>query len=117
MPLDKIENMLSKLAHFLKKKKVTLKELQSLLGLLNFATSCIVPGRTFLRKLYDLTINVKFPHFKIRLTKEVKADMLVWVSFLQSFNGKCMFLHDNWTAHDSFHLFTDAASTGVVQQC
>jgi hypothetical protein len=103
--------ILSKIAFFMKKKKVTLKSLQSLLGLLNFAASCIVPGRIFLRRLYDLTVDISFPHFKIRLTNEAKADLAVWYSFLQSFNGKCMFLNDIWTHSHILHLFTDAAFT------
>jgi hypothetical protein len=100
----------------MKKKKVTLKSLQSLLGLLNFAASCIVPGRTFLRRLYDLTVGIRFPHFKIRLTNEAKADLAVWSSFLQSFNGKCMFLNDSWSHSHILHLFTDAASTAGLLQ-
>lgn len=43
LPEDKILKIRSKLNDFNRKCKVTLKELQSLLGLLNFATSCILP--------------------------------------------------------------------------
>ena len=52
LPQDKIEKILLKLNYFKCKKKATLRELQSLLGLLNFATAVVVPGRTFLRRLY-----------------------------------------------------------------
>jgi hypothetical protein len=61
--------------------------------------------------LYDLTVDIRFPHFKIRLTNEAKADLAVWSSFLQSFNGKCMFFNDSWSHSHILHLFTDAAST------
>ena len=63
------------------RKKVTLREIQSLNGLLNFACSVVVPGRAFLRRLIDLTKGVKSPHHFIRLSKSVKADLEIWQSF------------------------------------
>lgn len=40
-------------------KKVTLRQLQSLLGKLNFACRAVVPGRAFCRWLIDATVGVK----------------------------------------------------------
>lgn len=111
LPEDKVTKIRSKLNQFKCRKKVMLKELQSLLGLLNFATVCVVPGRTFLRRLYDLTVNVACPQFYIRLNAAARADLSMWHSFMQSFNGRCMFLNDNWISSESLNLFTDAAST------
>ena len=56
LPLEKIDKCLSLIANFLTRKKVTLKEIQSLTGMLNFACSVVVPGRAFLRRLIDLTV-------------------------------------------------------------
>jgi hypothetical protein len=42
--------------HYKSKRSITLRELQSLLGLLNFACSVIIPARAFLRRLFGLTI-------------------------------------------------------------
>lgn len=47
---------------FLYRKKVTLKELQSLYGLLNFACQA---GRAFLRRLFDLTRGLQKPHHRV----------------------------------------------------
>ena len=55
LPDDKITNCRDLLHEFDKKTKLTLRELQSLLGILNFACSVIVPGRPFLRRTIDLT--------------------------------------------------------------
>ena len=71
-------------------KKVTLKELQPLCGLLNFACSVVTPGRAFLRRLIDLTIGLRSEHHKIRLTQQVKAALHVCHSFLENFNGQCI---------------------------
>lgn len=44
------------------RKKITLHDLQWLIGLLNFACLVVVPGRTFLRRLIDLTCGLSKPH-------------------------------------------------------
>ena len=62
---------------FLLKKKVTLWEVKSLTGLLNFACSVVVPSRAFLQRLIDLTIGIKSPHHLIPLSREVKEDLKV----------------------------------------
>ena len=77
---------------FFSHTKVTLEELQSFIGLLNFACSIIKPGRVFLRRLIDLTIGVLRPTYFIRLTLEVKKDLRIWQQFLTSFNCQSMFL-------------------------
>jgi hypothetical protein len=49
----------------------------------------VVPaGRTFLRRIIDLAKGIQQPHYKRRLTKETKADLLAWSIFLDNFNGK-----------------------------
>jgi hypothetical protein len=111
LPLDKLEKTTNLLSDFLRRKKVTLKEVQSLCGLLNFACAVVSPGRAFLRRLIDLTIGVHAPHHFIRLNKEVKADLNIWQNFLAEFNGKCFFLDDNWNTSPQLNLYTDAAGS------
>ena len=53
LPRDKISKCMLLLEQFIHRKKVMLRELQSLIGFLNFACSVIVPGRAFLRRLID----------------------------------------------------------------
>lgn len=45
LPQDKLSKCLEIICEFLHRKKVTLKELQSLCGLLNFACQVVIPGR------------------------------------------------------------------------
>ena len=49
LPQEKIDKCVQCVAGFLSRKKLTLKELQSLICLLNFACSVVTPGRAFLR--------------------------------------------------------------------
>ena len=87
LPTEKILKCKDLISDFLKRKKVTLKEVQSLTGLLNFAHSVILPGRAFLCRLIDLTIGIQSPFHFIRLKKEVKADLRVWQKFLDEYKA------------------------------
>ena len=98
MPREKIEKCIQSIAI-----------VQSLLGLLNFACSVVVPGRAFLRRLIDLTRGISRPHFFIRLTRNVKNDLRMWQEFLSSFNGKSLFLDDHWSNNHKLNLYTDAS--------
>ena len=109
LPHDKIEKCVSLISELCHRKKVTLKEIQSLVGLLNFACSVIRPGRAFLHWLIDLTVDVSMPNHYIRLNKEVKEDLDLWLSFLSNFNGKSFFLEDTWLNSSKLNLFTDAS--------
>ena len=62
-----------------------------------------------MRHLKDLTIGIKSQHHFIRLNKEVKKDLNLWLTFLSDFNGKSFFIDDVWQSSDSLNLFTDAS--------
>ena len=111
LPNDKIEKCVNSIDALIKRKKATLRDIQSIVGLLNFACFVVTPGRPFLRRLIDLTVGVRSPFHKIRLSKEVKADLLVWHSILQNFNGKSFFLDDRWCNSEQLSLFTDSAGS------
>ena len=109
LPPDKLNKCSALLSDFLHRKKATLREVQSLTGLLNFACSVIVPGRAFLRRLIDLTVGIQSPHHLIRLSKDVKEDLKVWQSFLSNFNGRSFFLEETWYSSSKLDLYTDAS--------
>ena len=109
LPLDKIQKCVALITNFLSRKKVSLKEVQSLTGLLNFACSVVVPGCAFLRRLIVLTKGVKQSHHCIRISREVREDLRVWLSFLDHFNGKSFFLNEVWLSSQKLDLYTDAS--------
>ena len=114
LPQEKLDKCRELLSAFLPRRKVTLQEIQSLTSLLNFACAVVVPGRSFLRRLIYLTIGVRKAHFLIRLSREVKQDLLVWQSFLTGFNGALIFLTDQWTNSHQLELYTDASGAWVM---
>lgn len=109
LPEEKIDKIVGLLGEFKVKKKVTLRELQSLIGLLNFACSVIVPGRAFLRRLHDLTKGHSCPKFRITLNSEARADLQAWFNFVSNYNGKSCFLFQKWISSDVLKLYSDAA--------
>lgn len=111
LPEDKLQKCRTLLTAFYKRRKVTLRELQSLIGLLNFTCSVVLPGRAFLRRIIDLTKGLQRPHHRIRLTKQTKQDMLVWLHFLDNYNGRTFFINEKWEANPTLELFTDAAGS------
>ena len=86
LPKDKLEKGQKLISEFMTKEKVTLTELQSLTGFLNFTTSVILPGtcRPFLHKLINLSKGLRKHYYKARLTREVKHDLSIWLEFLNS---------------------------------
>ena len=73
-------------------RSVTLREPQSLIGLLNFWSSVATPGRAFLRRLIDLTAGVTLPHHYIRLNTELikcsvgASSWMNWISVEKPFH-------------------------------
>ena len=108
LPDDTLAQCRSLIHSFLNREKATLREIQSLVGVSSFSCS-VIPGRGFLRRLIDLTLHVTKPHFHIRLTRQVKLDLLTWQEFLAGLNGKTFFIDANFLTGDYVELFTDAS--------
>ena len=89
IPPEKTEKLKLILHQLLKKKKATLKEPQSATGLMSFCSKAIPSARAFIRHLFDLMEPLTKPYHKIRLNLEVKADISLWLEFLDNFNGQC----------------------------
>ena len=109
LPTEKVEKCKSEISAMLLKDKATLKEIQSIVGLLNFVYAVILPGIAFLRRLIDLTIGLKAPFHRRRLTKEVKADLNLWLSFLAEYNGVSTLPANVIFSTHEIGLFTDAS--------
>ena len=99
------------LTDFHKRQKSTLRELQSLTGLLNFTGSVVSLGRAFLRRLFDLTKGVRRPHHRIRLSKACRKDISVWLTFLEHFSGRTVFVDEEWLSHAPLKLYPDPAGS------
>ena len=88
LPQEKLAKALSLVNRMAKCRKVILRDLLSLIGLLSFACLVVSAGRSFLRRLLNLTVGVTRLHHYVTLNSEARADLYAWKIFLHSFNGK-----------------------------
>ena len=114
IPHDKIEQLIgiikTVLAH---KQSVTLKEMQSLLGSLNFVCRAVAPGRPFCRRLINSTCGVTKSYHHIKIKSGMRKDLSMWLKFLSDFNGISMFNDSFWSFNTDICLHTDSsAATG-----
>ena len=89
VPVEKCNKAIAMLQYVVQQRKVTIRQIQRLAGLLNFLNKAIVPGRTFTRSLYDKLRmkdskgNLLKPHHHVYLTKRNVLDCQIWQLFLQ----------------------------------
>ena len=114
IPLDKLDKAVNLIDSILSKKsgKVTLNQLQKVCGFLNFLGRCVIPGRAFTRRLYVYTANDKLkPHHHIRVNSEMRADLCMWLTFLQHPSVFCRPFLDfsSILVADEIDMFSDAS--------
>ena len=95
LPEEKIIKCVTLIYEFPKREKVSLKEMQPLIGLLNLTCSVVIPGRAFLRRMINDSWGNRPTHFFI-LTRIVKDDLKLWLEFLKHCNAKSFFLDFQW---------------------
>ena len=111
LPQDKLVKSRDQLQKLRISNKTTLRSLQSVIGLLNFACQAVAPGRAFLRRLISLTRGLTKPHHHIRMNIEAKADIQAWLTFLLSYNGSTLLRNERWLSSPTLHMYTDAAAS------
>ena len=101
IPMDKLTKAINWVDFFLNKKnkKATVHEFQKLCGILNFLCRSIVPGRAFLRRLYQVNNKLK-QHHHVKITEENRLDLKVWREFLTHPESYCRPFMDytSWNA-------------------
>ena len=111
LPLDKLTKTKEALHEWSCKKSATLKELQSLIGTLQFACRVVVPGRAFLQRIVSLTRGISNSRWHIKLNTEFRKDVSMWLAFLENWNGVSFFLVDTVLSTPDLQLFTDASGS------
>ena len=111
LPTDKLSELRSLLEEYTVKHRIPAAKFASLLGKLSFAASVVVPGRTFMHRLWDLSKRfARVPqHYQITLSQESRLDILWWKVLLQGWNGKSLILYREDTPALDLGLFTDAS--------
>ena len=112
VPERKLGPIKEKLKNALKAHKISLRDLQSLVGSLSFICRAVPPGRAFLRRLIDMQLGVKESWHKIKMSAGAKEDLSMWSVFLEKFNGSSLFGDQYWLGDQDMQFFTDASGVG-----
>ena len=110
LPEEKLSKLKQVLFCCILRKSITKRELQSLTGLLQFATKVIRPGRSFLRQLYAMQSIGSHPEHHVRLNAAARADIVWWHLFAEEWNGISI-LWDSSTLLPEFTVFSDASGS------
>ena len=91
------------LRSWLDRENATLRDLQSLIGKLNFVASCVRPGRIFISRLIKWlkVLYKEKPGTLHNIPDFAKKDILWWYKFLPHYNGISMMLYEEWCQPDS----------------
>lgn len=108
LPMDTIVKTRLLLEFILFKKKVQLRTIQTLLGLLAFASRVMPMGRVFSKCLYRAVLGITFPTHFARVTTDIRDDLLIWHKFLSSFNS-CFLWQAPFCVSSALNLCTDAS--------
>ena len=108
LPHCKLQELKILLRQWQGKKSSTKKELESLVGKLAFASRVVKPGKTFLRRMFELLSGIRQPHHHVRLNGQFRSDLQWWVTFLSAWNGVSI-LEQHGCQRSSIHFATDAS--------
>jgi hypothetical protein len=111
IPEEKICKLKIQLNHALTRNKITLKELQSLAGSLACCLKVLLSARAFNRRCYGAMSEVSKPYHFIRVSRGMKENIQVWLSFLDKFNGSNIFPDEIWVTNEGLQLFTDSSGS------
>ena len=117
LPPMKLAELKQLALHWLHRQVSTKRELLSLIGHLAFASKVVPPGRSFVRRMIDLSTTRKHLNDFVRLNEGFKSDLVWWHLFLDTWNGiSCLDSHVK--REPDFTVFTDASGQwgcGAVQ--
>ena len=109
LPQQRITELVELLTSILHKTKITKRQLMSVAGKLNWATQVIYGGRFHLRRILDIINGLRLPWHHTRVTKEMRKDIIWWISFMSIFNGSTLMLDDRPTTSVCIDACTVAA--------
>ncbi|XP_044143987.1 uncharacterized protein LOC122933207 [Bufo gargarizans] len=109
LPSGKIQDILTHIDGYLQLGTCNRRELQSLLGSLNFAMRIIPQGRSFISRLLHLFPLFRHDSHRLSLDAHAAADLGMWGRFLSTWNGRSLFLPQ--LSDSSPSIWSDAAST------
>ena len=94
-----------------KKRRANLKEVQSLLGKLNFAASTVRSGRVFVSRIIEEIKKFDKNGKSRNISKNMLKDINWWLTFMEQFDGKTIIPPAKFASPEST-FSTDSCLTG-----
>jgi hypothetical protein len=107
LPLDKLDFLRELLDGWLSKRSVGLRELQELVGFLQFTCQVIPHSRAFIRRLINFSMTFRSPFTVRRVPAYALADIMWWHTFAFAWNGIRLIT----PFYPTVHVYTDASGT------
>ena len=111
LPADKLARAKALVEAWGTRRTAKKRELLELIGFLSFAAKVVKPGRTFLRRLIDLSTTVDSLEHFVTMNADAREDVAWWAEFLPEWNGVEVFQELPVSSVD-IGLFTDASDVG-----
>lgn len=99
----RLQEAITRVKTALRRPSISRDELESLVGFLSFAAKVVIPGRAFLRRLFNELSQTRGPF--LHINQEIKADLLWWHCFLPKWNG----IRFIYLSRPTLRLWTDAS--------
>jgi len=87
LPADKLQRVKESVQEWLGKDSGRKKDINSLVGLLQHASTVVKPGRRFVRRIIEEMAKVRNRNHLVRFNQEIISDLLWWHKFLEQWNG------------------------------
>ena len=114
IPEEKVQNLLRIIESTLGRKRIKLKEMQSLTGSLAFCAKAMPSARAFIRRMYASIPGVARPHHHIWMSKGIREDLIMWKQFLSKSNGISYMLDSELVSANTLKLQTDSAAGAAL---
>ena len=107
---DQLVALQQELNTWIGREQATEKELQSLVGKLQFVCNCVRPGRLFLSRMLNCLHRAR--HGKVDVDKNMKLDIMWWIKYLPQYSGTSILWMLNISEPDSI-VASDACLKGL----
>jgi hypothetical protein len=110
IPPERLAATIIELKGWPSRKGCTKRDLQCLVGSLQYLTRIIPWGRAFIHRLIKLISNNRPPHAPVRLSTGLRLDVQWWLDNLPKWPGISLFYESSWSHLNSFEV--DASLLG-----
>ena len=108
LPLDKLRELQTLLWSWVGRESCVKKELEFLAGKSAHVARVVKPGKTFMRRMYELLSGIRQDYHHVRINTSCRSDILWWDTFVEHWNGTSI-IQPLSREQNAIHFWTDAS--------